>query len=861
MRGSRTAPLLLSAPVTVTSHVGGLHHVRSTVKKMAELARTGSHSFEIRNLATRITAHVPSKSPAAELRALYNWVRDNIRYRYDPVELEWLQSPARTVAEGAGDCDDQATLLAALAGSLGHRWRFRTVGERPDMQKHVQAQAFDGTQWVDLDPVLEPTQKTTAPRRDAGTFGLAARGAAHLWDSEGNMLSGPRRRHVRSHLRGLSGPTTARDRALWSIVPYFMPAPPFPPYGGTQPPMPGAFPDINKRYRSSDAPGFEGGKSLQHRHLPASTLSGPTTAADRELWDWIPYDPTGSMGAVPGVTLALPLGCVDERKADAFGLVPFTHPMLGAGFLRKLGRKVAGLKVVRKASKLKVVRKVAGLKAVKGTIRVGGKILDGTRIIVKSPYFQAAAIAAAQAIPGAGPAAIAAKAAMMAAKAAKAIKAGKQGVRAIKGGVQLAQKLTAKGGRKKLAAIAQRAGATALTAALPAGGRADWKKPHQPVARKYPKNARQIFDRHAGVFRVFVPAKGLTAARIKTLRARGGKARRTSHGVAGLGAFKPTISFSLLGAVPGGAQSARSPELVAAARRVVTAVNTFAKNHAGKPPMIRLPAITAFQIAEKNLTIDGLWGTNTHAAVSWYLQGSGVAIPAYAQTPKFRVPLTWSPPLPAQPAPAVRPKPEAVVPASPSSPKPVVVKPAAPPAASFPAPSGYVEIGSEAVNPGLAPAGYVGPSAPPAPTVPGTPVQPGAPTGGAPKPADPRAVAEAIAAGHDDGQGPTADATPSLVPVDSMPAAMDPYSPPPGTLAPVIDVDSPRLVDVSTGPVPSSPANYIPAGELPVVPGPVAPLPLPAGPAYQPQAKADSGNAILWASLAYLWFRNRKAAA
>lgn len=154
--------------VTYSQHPNGFRHTKSTIKKMCDLAREAQGTYEIRHLATEITRHVPSKSPRAELFALYAWVRDHIRYRYDPLELEWVQAPHITVSEGAGDCDDMTVLIAALSGSLGHPWRIRTVGKTRAAQAHVAPQCHDKTVWLDLDPVLEPTQPTTAPRTDLG---------------------------------------------------------------------------------------------------------------------------------------------------------------------------------------------------------------------------------------------------------------------------------------------------------------------------------------------------------------------------------------------------------------------------------------------------------------------------------------------------------------------------------------------------------------------------------------------------------------------------------------------------------------------------------------------------------------------
>ena len=181
---------MTAARVQYVNAPDGVAHTADTVARMATLAREGSHTYAIRSLATRITHHVPGKDTRGELAAIYQWVRDTIRYRYDPRGLEWIQAPDRTVQEKAGDCDDMAILIAALAQSIGHRTRFRTVGKTDKRQSHVHAQAFDGQQWIALDPVLEPRQSSTAPRPELGAFGFQAPGAERLYNERGQPMHG-----------------------------------------------------------------------------------------------------------------------------------------------------------------------------------------------------------------------------------------------------------------------------------------------------------------------------------------------------------------------------------------------------------------------------------------------------------------------------------------------------------------------------------------------------------------------------------------------------------------------------------------------------------------------------------------------
>ena len=166
----------------------GFPHAAATVKKMGQLIREFSSKYDIRHLATEITKDIPSKSATKELYALYQWVRRNIRYRKDPRFLEWLQTPTRILKEGAGDCDCIATLIGALAESLGHPTRIITVGETKTTPRHVAVEAWDGKRWVMLDPVLEGSGDTGSI--EPGKFGLHAKGERITWDTRGLPMLG-----------------------------------------------------------------------------------------------------------------------------------------------------------------------------------------------------------------------------------------------------------------------------------------------------------------------------------------------------------------------------------------------------------------------------------------------------------------------------------------------------------------------------------------------------------------------------------------------------------------------------------------------------------------------------------------------
>lgn len=127
-----------------------------TIRAMEQLAMgaEGARSPRIRQLALHILHGIPGRQYAAEIAALYHWVKQNIAFRGEFAET--LQSPEVTARLGAGDCDCQVMLLAALLGSVGFRTRFVTVAgdpTEPDEFSHVYLEVRDKRtgQWTPLD--------------------------------------------------------------------------------------------------------------------------------------------------------------------------------------------------------------------------------------------------------------------------------------------------------------------------------------------------------------------------------------------------------------------------------------------------------------------------------------------------------------------------------------------------------------------------------------------------------------------------------------------------------------------------------------------------------------------------------------
>jgi len=77
----------------------------ATIDVMKKLAVDGSTHPGIIAAAQRVTRRLPSKDYEAELRALFELVRENVRYNLDPRAMEMVQHPAYTMfVSGVGDC-------------------------------------------------------------------------------------------------------------------------------------------------------------------------------------------------------------------------------------------------------------------------------------------------------------------------------------------------------------------------------------------------------------------------------------------------------------------------------------------------------------------------------------------------------------------------------------------------------------------------------------------------------------------------------------------------------------------------------------------------------------------------------------
>jgi hypothetical protein len=641
--------VLQQAPVIYETHPDGLPHVASSIKHIAELAAAGAKTYPIRHLATEITRNVPSKQTRAELAAIYRWVRDNIRYRKDPLGLEWIQSPERTLTEGAGDCDDITAVISALAQAVGNPVKYRTAGPSAAVQKHVFPVVWDGTTWLSIDPVLEPARNTTEPRRDLGRFGQVAPGAGHLWSNRGDMLHGS---------------DDSKAARLWDTTPAY--------FSDGEPIIPSLI------YRSENTRGEMSGWFGDLVKGAASFIPGAgpiiSTAVD------VVEDVTGSKSkgsapagapAAPGKAPAAAAPAAAATRAQPITVSPdITIRLQGLGaMMRPPSTLRTAIKSASAPGTQSLIRKViaAGPKG----IPVSELIKPAAAKPAAKPAARPAAAAAAEPIDvnphisievprdldraKAQADQIARQAEQLAVYRAAAIGTKKEATALRTAGKRATKRLvlTTKS-RAKLAKSATRAIAVnkILTNRIKAAKQkaaavkaVAWKRPHTAAALRYPTDARQVFDRATGRFHVFLPDAGQ------------------------LGALRPQFSLTLGATDP---RLANLTAITAAARDAWITAKNYMKAHpkeSGPPNAIW--EVTQFQIKDGTLVTDGLYGNSVRAALSYYLKAAIETLPPVAL--KWRsLPVTWKAPTAAAPA-----KPAA---AKPAAAKPAAAKPAALPA-------------------------------------------------------------------------------------------------------------------------------------------------------------------------------------
>ena len=150
-------------PVTILAAMpDGVAGIKATLALMVNIVKASKTNFAVRTQALDLVAALRQKDWMGEVRAIHQFVRDDIRYVRDIHGVETLTIPNKLLVTRQSDCDDKALLTAALLESIGHPARFVAVGRNPGEFEHVLVETKLFTkgghpQWVPLE-TTEPVQ-------------------------------------------------------------------------------------------------------------------------------------------------------------------------------------------------------------------------------------------------------------------------------------------------------------------------------------------------------------------------------------------------------------------------------------------------------------------------------------------------------------------------------------------------------------------------------------------------------------------------------------------------------------------------------------------------------------------------------
>lgn len=149
--------------------------IEERVASIQDLVWKGVQDPRMRKLALSITKHCPERDGMCEAKAVYDYIKNNVRYTGDvapvkmgrggPVEgVDLFQSARRTLEFNGGDCDDHNILGATLLAHNGITPRLRvTASTRNGEDEHIYVVAglpkTAPKKWLALDTTLPGSDK------------------------------------------------------------------------------------------------------------------------------------------------------------------------------------------------------------------------------------------------------------------------------------------------------------------------------------------------------------------------------------------------------------------------------------------------------------------------------------------------------------------------------------------------------------------------------------------------------------------------------------------------------------------------------------------------------------------------------
>jgi transglutaminase-like putative cysteine protease len=184
--GSRSATPLLSGGIgdVVAPPIGApaqqlkTAHVRTLNERVAYIrgrVEKGKIDPGIYTLARKIVSRkcgdrwcVPEKNNLAEAKAIFDYMRSNVRYTSDVLGVDTFQNPRLTIGLKSGDCDDYTATTCALLLSIGIPCRMKVIQTKNSREPdHIYPQCglprSGPTKWISMDSSVDAKFGWEAP--------------------------------------------------------------------------------------------------------------------------------------------------------------------------------------------------------------------------------------------------------------------------------------------------------------------------------------------------------------------------------------------------------------------------------------------------------------------------------------------------------------------------------------------------------------------------------------------------------------------------------------------------------------------------------------------------------------------------
>jgi hypothetical protein len=110
-----------------------------------------------------------ARDDLGELRAIYEFVKRNVRYTGDITFKDTFQSALRTLEMGGGDCDDHGELVAVIGAENGYQPKWRITSNTGASWDHIYCllgvPKHRPTRWIALDTTLPGNRFGQEPPR------------------------------------------------------------------------------------------------------------------------------------------------------------------------------------------------------------------------------------------------------------------------------------------------------------------------------------------------------------------------------------------------------------------------------------------------------------------------------------------------------------------------------------------------------------------------------------------------------------------------------------------------------------------------------------------------------------------------